>query len=486
MAAIPSAGAPKIKLPPPPPTGGHFVNVGGKPQLIHAIGPNQWRPGPPPPKTPAAKPPAPAFNPLTSTYGLNTTSKAAFDPLSPGATTVGGFNKQVLAAAQPQYLPQLQAIQGQQTAENTANKERTTDIGSLYQQYQQQAQQAFKQAQQALTGIVAQNNAGPGQANLQAALQSAQGGPNSLAQMMGINAPAGQSATLPYTGASQAAQTATQQELNSLASSYLTTPSQELAQVPLERATELNTESLRHQAATEGFQGQTAALVQQIPGIIEKAREQLVSDLQSAQSLKFQETLANKQFGLSAQSQAFNQAQTKKQFTETQLNDAANRTAQAATIAQNAAAQQAQIAQQAAAATDATAKAEGQARANAVAQITKDLTPTKDMMKTVSVPANSATGAAATKTLVLDPTKWHPDLGSILKSVMTLYGLDQNTALQLISAVGGGTRYGPSTQTIAQWADTFVQRSRPAAKLGVKVTSGIQSAGKSIAGSLFP
>jgi hypothetical protein len=388
-----------------------------------------------------------------------------------------------LNAAKPQYLPQLQDIQGQTAAENTANAQRRSAIGSIYNQYQQQAKTAFGQVQKSLNDIIAQNNAGPGQANLGAALQSAQGGPNSLAQMMGITAPEGAAETLPYTGAAQAATTATQDELNNLASSYLAVPSEQLGNVPLERATELNTESLRHQAAAQGLRTQQQALVDQIPGIIEKAREQMVSDLQSSQSLTFQEQLAKQQFGLQSQAQAFNQTQTAKQFAETQKNDAANRAAQAATTAQNAqtiANQQQQISSNAA---DATAKAQGQAQANAIKYIQSVLTPTKDQLTTKTV-KNPVTGIT-TKQQVIDPTTWHPDLGSALRGMMTLYGLNQDEALKLIAAVGGGTFVsGGGGQTIAQWADTFKQRAAKAATPTSRTATGVGGALKSIGTSI--
>jgi hypothetical protein len=44
-------GGPTSAAPPNPKGGGHYVNVGGKWQLIHAVGPGRWEPGPPPPKT---------------------------------------------------------------------------------------------------------------------------------------------------------------------------------------------------------------------------------------------------------------------------------------------------------------------------------------------------------------------------------------------------------------------------------------------------
>lgn len=43
----PGPGNTKVKLPPPPKGGGHYVWHNGKPQLIHAVGKNKWAPGPP-------------------------------------------------------------------------------------------------------------------------------------------------------------------------------------------------------------------------------------------------------------------------------------------------------------------------------------------------------------------------------------------------------------------------------------------------------
>jgi hypothetical protein len=370
-------------------------------------------------------------------------------------------------------LPQLQEIQGQTAAEQTAAAQRTRDIGAIYNQYGQQAQQAYDAVRASLNDIIAQNAPGPGQANLAAALQSAQGGQGQLAQMMGITAPPGQAATLPYVGAGQAAATATQEELNNLASSALTLPAQNLAGVGAERATELNTESLRHQAALQGLQGQQAALVQQIPGIIEKARQQMITDLQSAQSLRFQEQLAQRQFGLQAQAQQFQQKMAGKQFTETQLNDAANRAAQNAQIQQNAQALQNQMAATQTASQQALAQAQGKSQADAIKYLTSAMTPSKADYKTVTTRdpvTNSVTGHQQ----VLDVNKWHVDVGSLLRSAMGLYGLDQQTVLNMMIDIGGNTPIsGQGGQTIADWASTFAQRQRLQQQLGGAVSKPV-------------
>jgi hypothetical protein len=414
------------------------------------------------------------FNPLTSSYGLNLKSKAPFNALAPSPTTQGAFNQQLLNLAQPQYLPQLQDIAGQQGAETSANKMRTSDIGSIYNQYQQQAQSAYNEVQKSLQDIIAQNNPGQGQANLSAALQSAQGGENQLSQMMGLTAPPGPG-TLPYTGAAQAAQTATQQELNGLASSFLGVPAEQLGNAPLERATELNTESLRHQAAAQGLRTQQSALVEQIPGIIATARNQLIATLQSGQSLQFQEGLAGKQFGLQKQAQGFNESQTKKSFHETQLNDAANRSSQLATITQNAQALRNQTNNTATATNQAIAKAQGQAQANAIKWLQSWLVPSKAEMATKTV-KDPNTGATTHVNVLKNPKGWHRDVGSALRSIMKLYGLGENEALSLMEAVGGSTFVsGQGGMTIANWAGSFRQRAAAqnrARSLANKFSSG--------------
>jgi hypothetical protein len=231
-----------------------------------------------------------------------------------------------------------------------------------------------------------------------------------------------------------------------------------LGNAPLERATELNTESLRHQAAAQGLRTQQQALVDQIPGIVEKAREQLVSDAQSAQSLRFQENLAGQQFGLQKQAQTFNQSLATKQFTETQLNDQANRASQAATIAQNAQALTNQTQATNNAATDAIAKAQGQSQANAVKWLQGWLAPTKQEMTTKTV-KDPTTGNTIHEQVLANPSGWHRNVGDALRSIQTLYGLSEPEALQLMTAVGGSTYVsGQGGMTVAQWAQTYNQR----------------------------
>jgi hypothetical protein len=427
---------------------------------------------------------APAqFNPLTSTFGLNVASKAPFNPLSPGNLTVGQFNKQVLQSAQPQYLPQLQQNAAQISAENAANRQRVGDIGQIYNQYQSQAQQAYNQVQQSLNNLIAQNNPGASQGTLMAAIQSAQGGQNALAQMTGQSTPpAAGVAPLAYQSGANAAQAATQQELNALAANALTLPGQNLADVGLERATEQNTESIRHQGAIGGFQQARSDLVAQIPGIIEKAREQLVSDMQNAQSLQFQENLANKQFGLSSQQQQFNQAQTAAQFKETQLNDASNRQAQLAQIQQNAQSLANQEAAAATTATNAADKLAAQTRANVLKDLAVWLKPTaQDLIPTSVVTTDPNTGQrTTTKGSKLSPT-WHKDVGTKLRQIMDVYKIPLSEALQLMADAGGNVPIsGNGGQTVAQWALTFNQRSQPPARVGSGVTSGAKNVGSKL------
>lgn len=392
-------------------------------------------------------------SPAANNFGLNLNDKTAFNPLNPDVNTVGGFNKLLLQESQPQYLPQLQGLQGQVSAENAANKQRSGDIGSIYSQYQGQAQDAYNQVQKALADLASNTAPGTSQANLGAALASAVGGQNSLAQMMGVSAPSTQQATLPYMGAAQAASTGTQDELNSAGAGAIGLQGANLENVGNEQATEQNTESLRHGAAIQGVDQQIQALKEQIPGIISAQREKLISDLQNAQSLNFQEGLANKQFGLSQSAQNFNQAQTTAQFGETQKNDAANRAATYAQINQNA--QQLKINEQQVnnAAATALATAQGKAAASAVKFLQGALLPTKQQLKTVT----NADGSK--QTVLANPGQWHVDTGSLLKTMMDQYGISQAQALQMMTDLGASTPIsGQGGQTVGQWAATYNQR----------------------------
>lgn len=104
------------------------------------------------PATPKNK--IPQLDP-SSNFGLNLTDKTGFDPFA-APKTQGAFNQMVLQTAQPQYMPQLQAIQTGQSAENNAFGQRKADIGSIYGQYQTQAQGAYNKLKSDLAAIQAQ------------------------------------------------------------------------------------------------------------------------------------------------------------------------------------------------------------------------------------------------------------------------------------------------------------------------------------------
>ena len=242
-------------------------------------------------------------------------------------------------------------------------------------------------------------------------------------------------------------------------------PGEQLGNAPLERATELNTESLRHQAAMQGFRTQQQALVEQIPGIIAQARQTMINDLQSAQALNVQEQIAQGQFGLAKQQQGFAQGVTRQQQAQSRQAQAFNERMQQQTVAQNAQRLAIARAQANAAGAKLMAQLKGKTQANGIKWLTGWVQPTKDQMitKTVKGAINPKTGQSGpTQRYQILAPGWHRDVGQALNILMDQYGFTQQQALQAIRDIGGTTIIGGGAgkMTMAQWASTFYQRQR--------------------------
>jgi hypothetical protein len=124
-----------MALPPNPATGGHYVSVGGKPVLIHAVGPGKWAPGPPPKaKAPAptkTKAPAPVANPF---------SNPIYDP-SQQLSGKPLYNA-VQAETNLQYNPTINQLTqqiGQNTRQGAAAQQQTAGYFNQLGQYGQDA-----------------------------------------------------------------------------------------------------------------------------------------------------------------------------------------------------------------------------------------------------------------------------------------------------------------------------------------------------------
>jgi hypothetical protein len=465
--------------PPKPQIGGHYTQVQpGVWNLIHATGPGQWAKGPPTGGAAAGQKgggqgaPAPSgggglFNP-SSTFGLNTGDKTAFN-LYGLPKTQGDFNKQVLQAAQPLYQPQLQAIQGQETSENNLFGLRKTDIGSIYDQYQKDAQAAYDKLKNDFATI---NQTMPGAtqaANYGAAIQSALGGQNALNAATGQAPTDTAAAAAPYAGASEAQAAVLQRLVNAGQSAALQVEGGNLANVPLERKSQLTTEEQRHLGQEQQYGQQKQQLSAQIPGIIAKARNDLITQLQAGQGQQFQQTLANKQFGESVRAAKAGEKNQAGQLSETKRVDTANieQGKQKLSIdQQNADTNAAQVKQ---AATDAIAKTKGDTRKNALIYLQSALTPPPDYYHTETTTDNTPTlpngkanpnyGKKTTLKVPGNAKTLHYDVGSILKTLVTQFGIPQDQALQMMSSIGGRTNVtGQSGQTVADWANTFRAR----------------------------
>ena len=150
----PKPAAPKVvapKLPPrpgDPSIGGHYVKLGNKWQLIHAVGPGKWAKGP----VPTAGPGVPANSPL----------------LNPNATLSGqaAYNA-AKAAADAQTVGPMAELTKQIAANNRQTAGTINAAGGYFNQLGQQAQQG-QSAEDATAATLRDQLAGIGQQSQQA------------------------------------------------------------------------------------------------------------------------------------------------------------------------------------------------------------------------------------------------------------------------------------------------------------------------------
>lgn len=405
--------------------------------------------------------------PSAKSLGLGFGSKTPYDPLGQPKTE-GAFNKRLYQAAQSQYLPQLQGVAGDVNSENTANKMRVSGLTNIYGAAQKQAQDAFDQAKGLLTGIISSKAASDAtsRTNLAAALQSAAGNSNALSAMMGGVTTGKEVDPGAYQSALLGDQAIGNQSLTNAATAASGEFGQFLADPGIEQAQMKNQESQRHQAAGVALTGARDAIIKQIPSIIEKTRQDLISSLQSAEGLSFQQDLATKQFGQAAQQQKFTQGLQTQQLGEQKKVDSANIQHQTnqdeltKLLAGNT------IAKDNAALTNELNKAKSDAEKNALIQLTSWVAPTPNELtpkKTVYTtdPSTGQRTASTQQGGTVNPKTWHRDVGAELDLLVTQFGLTQQRALQLMYGLTtpiGGKFNGE--MTIGQWAKTFYQRQK--------------------------
>lgn len=459
-----------------------------------------------PPKPAKAKPVAPSVNstaphPNTgvsnkgainpNAYGLRTTGAAAKQPYNPLAQpkTVGDFNSEVNLAAEPGYQPQLAQNAADVSSENNLTAQRTQDINSVYSQYQQQAQAAFQETQKALQDMIAQEHGGDAasQAYLSSALQAGQSSPNTLATMMGMTTPPSQAgaAVAPYLAAS--AGLAGNTELGQAVGGQgeLANMGQAVTGASMEKTAQDMTELNRHSGQLTSLTGARNTIIQGIPALVEKAREQLQTDLLAAQSQGSQEKLANEQEAQSAltnkaniynanQTLLMNEGKTNAdianakrtldQNQETiglnaqkvkqgwvQISNQASQfqttsQIQAQQVANAASASRAKLAQ-------ALANAQGKQQANAIKFLQGWASPTKTEM----TPAHKDPTTGQEVPAQVNVKNWHRDAGNALKTLMNTYGLNLTQSLNLMSTLTTPIG-GQWNQTVGQWASSYVQR----------------------------
>lgn len=414
-------------------------------------------PGPPKPvAAPPARPPAPIRGLLP------TGNKTPFNVFGIPSTQ-GGFNKEVNELASASFQPQLNQNANDVSSENALNKVRSQDIANIYNTENAQAKKAFQDAQGAITNLLTQEKGGDAasQGYLSAALGAAGTPGDQLAGMMG-QAPTTNAGTLaPFLAAAAGGAGAVGQNLATQQGNQESQLANAEVTPGYGRQQDATTEAQRHEAQLNTLTGNRNTIIAGIPDAIEKASEQLTKDIQAAQNSQFQEGLAKAQFGETAKVDTANIANQKGSLTLAQRKQAADE--------QNASAQlklQAQqIANQAAATKvsleTALAKATSQQQANAIKYLTTWATPTAQEMlpggtskvtdpKTGNVTTTKTGGAINVKT-------WHRDAGNALETLMTVYGMNLQSALQLMGTVNVPISGGKG-QTVAQWAKTFLQR----------------------------
>jgi len=429
-------------------------------------------------KTPGAAPISPtdklANQIATGTFGLNTGAKGAYNPF--GTQTQGQVNQQILQQARSQYLPQLQTIQGNLAAENAADPQRVAAITATYKTYGQQAQDAYNQVRNQLSQWLTQNAAGnqAAQQTLGAALNSANVPGQTLDQMLGITAPPGSPAQ-PYQAAAEAQGQGIQNTLGQLAASDLGPLGEQISNAGLERAQQLDTESLRHRAAVQGLQGQMSALAQQIPSDITTARNAITTQLQNAATTALQNRIAQETLNLNKQNQAFTQGQARQSqaFNESQTRqvNAANIHNQNVTNAQNWAriqqgnTQLDQNAKSIQAGIDSTnaktiqneAKLQATAANNVAKTIQAYFSPTKEEIYTTTQKSQPKAGSGqqpvTTRTTHINENQYRQRIQpwALVQQLQDQYGISRIQALQ---AIQNQPQYyqGNSRLTVGQWA----------------------------------
>jgi hypothetical protein len=185
--------------PPDPDTGGHYTPLGGNRwQLVHAVGKNQWKPGPPPLYSQPLYQPTQVLRGQALANAAKQMTNLQYDPAIKALSMQIAQNAQQGGAAQRQtsgYFNQLLPY-AQQAATNVQGV--GTGLNTQLQQIGQQTQQALAQSGQpsaALQDLAARGLGGGGTEALaqqlaqqqQAAAQSSQAAQNYGAQLGAAN-----------------------------------------------------------------------------------------------------------------------------------------------------------------------------------------------------------------------------------------------------------------------------------------------------------
>lgn len=450
----------------------------------------------PPHTSPHPAAPKPSPNAAPNTYGLNVNDPTPYNPFQPESQ--GEFNKQLVAAVKAQVQPQYQAIAGGVNAENAAAGQRGQEIQGIFSTYGQQANDAYQQTKQELQQMLAANASGDQQAQqyLSAALGGANQPGNQLNQMLGLpSTPGGE--TTPYNLAALGMGTSTQDAMTKQGEGDITAAGMQLGNAGLEQAQASNAESLRHQAALEGYSGQRQALAGTIPNLLTTTRQQLGTQAEQAATTALQNRLATQEFGLAKQAQGFNENQTLRTFYEAKGNDAQRWKTTWAQIGQNnrkldieARSVQASI--------DATnvknlqtyAKLNAQQSQGVSKYLETYLAPTKEEYSTTSTP-NLKTGGT-TRATVIDGKKYLLRMNptQLMQQLETNFQLTPQQALQSMSGITVKYGYNPK-QTMGEWAQLQLEGmglSTPANNKALKgaATKAVGAASKIFSGGTKP